>query len=205
MCSDFVNYFTGYHRKHYMNVLIDIWIVNYLDIYALHFRISIFVLIVSFFFFSNIPGAKSALSLWEERKHPVCPPRSSLTLFPAGFEVQSLDPYAFETHFTAMQTKESGLQATRPVAVNRRFLSHSLFLSLTPFSQLASEKGRGEKAENQSLLLPCCFCLDWTERRRPATVTTIQSERPSPTQNSFYQVSWSHLKWHHSYSMMCWS
>lgn len=64
-----------------------------------------------------------------------------------------------------MQTKESGLQATRPVAVKRRFLSHSLFLSLTPFCLLAaSEKGRGEKAENRSLLLPCCFCLDWTEK-----------------------------------------
>lgn len=58
---------------------------------------------------------------------PVMPSSQSLTLFPAGFEVQSLDPYAFETHFTAMQTKESGLQAACCVAVNQRslFLSHT--------------------------------------------------------------------------------
>lgn len=49
-----------------------------------------------------------------------------------------------------MQTKEWGLQATRPVAVKRRSLSHSLVLSLAPFCLLAtSEKGRGEKAENR--------------------------------------------------------
>jgi len=38
-----------------------------------------------------------------------------------------LDPYAYEMYFTAMQTKESDLQATRPVAVKRGDSSHTRY------------------------------------------------------------------------------
>lgn len=161
-----------------------------------------FVLVASFFQtfleLNRLDHCERSENISSVRPDPVLPSSRSLTLFPAGFEVQSLNPYAFETHFTTMQTKEWGLQATRPVAVKRRSLSHSLVLSLAPFRLLAtSEKGRGEKAENRS---PAASVR--TERRRPAAVKTIQSRRPSSTQNSLYQVSWSHMKWHHLYSMI---
>lgn len=75
------------------------------------------------------------------------PSSQSLVLFPAGFEVQRLDPYAFETHFTAMQTKESGLQAACCVAVNQQSLSLSLTLTNLIFSTFLSPHHQWEKAD----------------------------------------------------------
>lgn len=160
MCSDFVNYFIGYHRKHYMNVLIDIWIGNYLDIYALHFRNLILFLSCPFFqTFLEL----NRLNHCERRENTpsVCPPGSCR----AFLSLCSLLGLKFRV-WTHMHLKRIYSYANKRIRFTghsscscqtRRFLSHSLFLSLTPFCLLAaSEKGR-EKAKNRSLLFPCCF------------------------------------------------
>jgi len=123
-----------------------------------------------------------------------CPP---LTLFPAGFEVQSFGPICIWNVFYSYANKRIRFTGHSSCShQTRRFLSPSLFLSLTPFCLRKVEEKRQRTGPSCS---PAAFV--WTERRRPAILKTIQSKRPSSTQNTSNQVSWSHLKWHQQWKL----
>lgn len=109
------------------------------------------------------------LNHWErwENTPSVCPPRSCRALLSLcsllGVWSSEFGSICIWNAFYSHANKRIRFTGHSSCSCQtRRFLSHFAILVWNTF--LSPRRQWERKAENRSLLFPCCFCLDWTEK-----------------------------------------